>query len=280
MNPRHRSSHWPNVALPALFLLAALGACRATSSVEPIPPDFEVSIGSGGGITGGWRIVRLRPDSSLFVEFRTAGHLEAEVAAGRLDDAPRREAWTLLQATTLSALGCEPGNMTEEVEMRAGGVTQRACAPMGGGSPEFRRVHDALERLIAAPAASVQPPPPPLPALPVVLCLEVKDASGRSRAARLDSPLPPKLAENARRLADADMVILWRAVFDAGFYSGASIEERDGVPLPGAPYSCGADVSVRVTSGTDATWETRQRCVEGDAQMAALADAIVRATRR
>lgn len=239
-----------------------------------------VSVGSGGGAAANWRTVRLQGDGTLVVEFATLGVPDAEVSAGRLGASVAREAWTLLQGDAFGRLGCEPGNMTDEVEFRAAGRTQRACAPMGSGSPEFRRIHDEIARLIAMPAAGVHAPPPPIPPLPALLILEVQRASGRVRVAREGSSLPTALAAGAQRVADALIEPPWHAVFESRFYSGASIEDRDGVLVPGAPFACGKDVSVRVTTGADGSWETRQRCVEGDAAITALADAITLAASR
>jgi hypothetical protein len=213
------------------------------------------------------------------VEFSTAGRRDAEVPAGRLDDAVRRKAWALMTGG-ISALGCEPGNMTEQVEVRIDGVTQRGCAPMGGGSAEFRRFYDEVARLVGAPAANVQPPSPPLPPLPGVLAIEVERGAARSRLARADSRLPPTLEQDAHRVADAELEPIWRAILASRFHSGASIEMRDGVALPAAPYSCGTDVSVRVTSGDGEGWDTRQRCAEGNAPIVALADAVISAASR
>lgn len=279
MRPSSQRAERPAGVLVAAFFAAIASACAAPPAPAPpsIPPDFEAAIGGGGGFAGAWRTVRLRADGTLVVLFTEMGRVTAEVPAGILDPARRSEAWTLLGDAKLGALGCVPGNMTEDIEFRADGVTARACAPMGQGSPEFRRIHDALARLIEAPAAGVQPPPPPLPPLPWQLCLEVVSEAGRFRVVRPGARLPPEFEEGARALPDADMLPLWEALFSAQFYSGASIEQRDGVPLPGAPYSCGTDLCVRVTSGTGQTDETRSRCVEGDAAIAALADAITRA---
>lgn len=276
------------IAFVALGALIAVGLAERSelapaASVRPtaaIPADFEVALGRGGGITGGWRVARLHADGHLAVEFSTVGHRDSEVEAGRLADAQRGELWTLLEASDFGALGCTPGNMTEDMELRANGMTQRACAPMGGGSADFRRIRGELERLIGTPTAEVRPPPPPLPPLPFLLYFEVQRGSQRYRIARGAAPLPPELAEDARLISDADLDAPWRAVFGSHFYSGASVELRDGVPLPGAPYSCGADTSVRITVGTESTRETRQRCVEGDAQVSALADLIVAAATR
>ena len=277
-----------SIAVAALGALIAVGLAERSarapvpvpSPTAAIPADFEVALGSGGGITGGWRIVRLHADGHLAVEFSTAGHRDSEVEAGRLAEVERRELWTLLGASNFGALGCIPGNMTDDMELRANGVTQRACAPMGEGSAEFRRIRGELERLIGLPTAGVQPPPPPLPPLPLLLCFEVQRGSQRYRIARGGAPLPSELAQDARVMADADLDAPWQAVFRSRFYSGASIESRDGAMLPGAPYSCGADRSVRITVGTESTRETRQRCVEGDAEVGALADLIVAAATR
>jgi hypothetical protein len=263
------------MAACVVSLLAAV-AC-AEPPAAPIPADFQVSIGSGGGVVGTWRTTRLRPDGSLVVEFSTAGHVDSEVPAGRLDEARRREAWTLLKAANLGTLGCEPGNMTEEIELRADGALLRACAPMGQGSPEFRRIHGEIERLIGAPAAGVGPPPPPLPPMPPVLVIEVDNTAGSFRVARAGGPLPKVLAQGAIRVPDETMQPLWEMLLSGKFYSGASIEQTNGTPLPGAPYGCWADTAVRVTTGDGSAWETRHRCVEGDEAIRALADAVVRA---
>jgi len=267
----------------AVILVTILAAGCAASREQPETaersvgtPAFEVAVGSGGGFAGTWRTVRMREDGTLVVEFSTTGRSDAEVPAGRLDEAARRAAWDLVK-DGIGALGCEPGNMTDRVETRIAGVEQRACAPMDQGSARFRKLHDELERIIATPAAGVQPPPPPLPPLPLVLVVEASREATRHRVARVGPTLPAPLDQDTHRLDDEAIDPIWRAIFSSRFYSGASIEERDGVALPGAPFPCGKDMSVRVTSGDGATWETRQRCAEGDAEILALADLVIRA---
>ncbi len=265
---------------PVALLLGtlAMGACAAGSPA--IPDDLQIRVGTGGGITGATRTVRLDPDGALIVEFDTVGRAAIEVPAGRLDDDARREAWAALDGVDVAALGCTPGNMTDHLEVRRGGVTQRACAWMDTGPPAFRSLFDRLERIVAAPAAGVRPPPPPLPPMPAMLWMEVDAGAARVRVAREGAVVPPRLAEGVALMPDAVMEPLWRSVFSAQFYSGASIEDRDGQVLPGAPFPCPAgDRAVRVGSGTEAAYEVRSRCTEGDAAMADLADAVMGARR-
>lgn len=258
-------ARWSGIAGIAL---ASLGC--ADPKPPPLPDDLEIAVGNGGGIAGAYRNVRVKPDGRLVVEFRRMGQVD-EVAAGVLDEAVRREAWLLLSAADLEALGCVPGNMTDMVEMTVSGRTLRACAPMDQGTPEFRRVFGEMERLIGTRAAGTRPPPPPLPPMPEALILEAEDAEGRWRLAREGQSLPAGLDEGTTRLADEEILPLWKAIFATQFYSGASIELRDGRPLPGAPYPRGDDIALRVTVGTSESWETRHRLVEGDAGVAQLA---------
>ena len=124
-------------------LCLILGACANSGSqtgAAPVPGDFRIVFGEGGGFTGRWSGHTVESDRSVS-SWEGVRIEENSTAAGQLSEEHRSLLWQQLVETKFFETKMqEKGNMTRLIRVTANGETHEVTWPRSGfpdkeGSP-------------------------------------------------------------------------------------------------------------------------------------------------
>lgn len=146
--------------LPLLILACAAGlgllACSSGKepSRQPLPSDFQLRIGSGGGFAGLDQGYTVAGDGSVQQWIRPAAGAERVEGRGIVPPDSLHALWERLQAARALALeASETGNLTRFLEITAGGRTNRLSWPDGQPPSAdlgalYQTIHGTLARAV------------------------------------------------------------------------------------------------------------------------------------
>ncbi len=105
--------------------LVACGGANGTRTMDAMPPDFSIVIGSGGGYSGMWEGHRIDADGAVTAWSGVAEREEAR-RVGSLSESHMASLWQRIHDDGLLDLQIsESGNLTTFIEMTANGSTRR-----------------------------------------------------------------------------------------------------------------------------------------------------------
>lgn len=114
-----------------LTLVSCSSGQKMSSDSVAVPPDFQVTLGEGGGFTGQWDGYAVSPSGSVdHLTGRSLG--ETKASAGQLSADQVRTLWSLIESSSVADLPeiSNAGNMTRSLSITANGKSVKNTWPV------------------------------------------------------------------------------------------------------------------------------------------------------